>query len=50
MFPTTPRSVSCKAQRIRGGNIRKIRILYIAKMGYDAEKLAVNFGWTFLRL
>jgi hypothetical protein len=31
------------------GNIRKRKVLYNAKRGYDAEKLAVNFAWTFLR-
>ena len=31
------------------GKIRKRKTLYIAKRGYGAEKLAVNFGWTFLR-
>jgi len=31
------------------GNIRKRKVLYNAKRGYDAEKLAMNFAWTFLR-
>jgi hypothetical protein len=31
------------------GNVRKRKVVYIAKRGYDAEKLAVKFGWTFLR-
>jgi len=35
--------------RNKRGNIRKRKVLYIAKRGYDAENLAVNFGWTFLR-